>query len=119
MKRLLVLLGITAGLTTSSLLAQTANGSPRSTSAPGEDAKARRDALIAQAIKHHLPIYYISTFTPTGSHIPQVRCRYEGHTYAYGSLPGSSYGSRDIGLTGALNVGAALNTLDPAISSVH
>ena len=118
MKRLLFLLGISAGLTTS-LLAQTANDSPRPASVPTGAAKARQNAAIARAVREHRAVYYISTYTPTGSHIPQVICRYEGHNVSIGnSSPGSVYGAKDIGLTGALNVGGALTVLDPAISSV-
>ena len=96
-----------------SLQAQTA----RTTSRPAGGAKARQDAAIARAIRHHQAVYYISNYTPTGSHIPQTVCRYEGQNHVFSSFAnGRAYGSDDIGLTGSLNVGGALAALDPAVS---
>ena len=116
MKRTLLLLSITMGLA-ASLSAQTANGSARPASHPQDAAKAQQDAAIARAVKAHKSVFYITDYTPTGSHIPQVVTRYEGHNYTFSSFTnGRIYSSEDIGLTGSLNVGSALRSLDPAIS---
>ena len=117
MKYLPVLLGLTLGVA-GSLSAQTANDSVRpGTVHTGAD-KAREDARIARALKNGQPVYYITSHTPTGSLLPEVVRRYQG---SYSSLSvvshGSTYGTYDIGLTGSLNVGGALTTIDPAISS--
>ena len=117
MKRLLVLLGVALGLTTGSLQAQTANNSKRPTHVVQGAEKARQDAAIARAVKNHRCVYYITSYTVTGSSIPQVVTRYEGtNTTANAFTTGRAFGSRDLGLTGSLNVGAALYALDPAIS---
>lgn len=116
MKRLLVLIGITAGMATS-LLAQTANDSPRPVSTPKGAARAKQNAAVARAIREHRAVYFISNTTSTGSHIPQVVCHYEGrNTNLNGFTNGRIYNSGDLGLTGSLNVGGALYSLDPAIS---
>ena len=116
MKRSLLLLGIMAG-TATSLLAQTANDSRRPASTPTGAAEARQDAAVARAVRHHQAVYYISSYTPTGSHLPQMVCRYEGRNYVFNSFSNSrTYSSQDVGLTGALDVGGALASLDPAIS---
>lgn len=65
-------------------------------------------------------VYYITSVTATGSHIPVVVQRYQGrNTYLNSGIRiGSAYDSRDVDTTGALSVGGALTQLDPAISSV-
>ena len=64
-------------------------------------------------------VFYITDSTATGSHIPVVYRRYQGRTTTQDSSfqVGSTYGTREIGLTGALGVKGALFTLDPAIGS--
>ena len=101
---------------TTSLLAQTANDVPRpvTTTATGQ---ARQKAAVARAVREHRAVYYISRYTPTGSLLPQVACRYEGHTSLTSSFtPNKVYNAGDLNQAGALNVGEALNALDPAIS---
>ena len=116
MKRFLPLLSTFMGLA-ASLSAQTANDSYRPASHPQGADKARQDAAIARAVRAHKCVYYITDYTATGSHIPQVVTRYEGHNIAYNSFTrGRVYSSDDIGLTGSLDVGGALRSLDPAIT---
>ena len=75
-----------------------------------------------RAIRNHRCVYYITTYTATGSHLPEVVTRYGGRNYVQGSFTTSSrsagnvYNVSDIGLTGALTVGGALRELDPAIT---
>ena len=57
---------------------------------------------------------YITNQVVTGSHIPVVVTRYHGHNIT--SSPLVSYDQTDISETGALDVGTALTTRDPAIS---
>ena len=116
MKRSLLLLGITVGLA-ASLSAQTANDSYRPATHPQGAAKAQQDAAIARAERAHKSVFYITSYTPTGSNIPQVVTRYEGHNYVFSSFGHSrTYNADDIGLTGSLDVGGALRSLDPAIT---
>ncbi len=116
MKLPLLLLGITL-VSGVSLSAQTANDSHRLTRHPQDAAKARQDAAIARAVRAHKSVFYITGYTPTGSHIPQVVTRYEGRNYTSDSFGhGRVYSSGDIGLTGSLDVGGALRSLDPAIT---
>ena len=124
MKLPLVLLAITLGLT-ASLSAQTANDSPRLVTPLTRSAKAAQDAAVARAVRNHRCIYYITNYTATGSHIPQVVTIYEGYRTVNGSFTtasrsaGSVYNAGDISLTGSLSVGGALREIDPAISSVR
>ena len=116
MTRSFLLLSIVMGLA-ASLSAQTANDTHRPASRPQGADKARQDAAIARAVAAHKSVFYITDYTPTGSHIPQVVTRYEGHNYTFSSFSRSRiYSGEDIGLTGSLDVGSALRSLDPAIS---
>jgi hypothetical protein len=120
MKSLLILLGIAAGFATP--LSAQANPESSRTSA-GRTGQHHVQASNGSAAARNLSdqrqcIYYITAYTPTGSHIPAVFCRYQGRYFAMGSTTSRSvYTASDIGLTGALSVGGALRTLDPAISS--
>ena len=116
MKHFLALLAVTLGLT-ASLSAQTGSNSP--TVHPRGDAadRAQQRALIARALKHHLSVAFITTYTPTGTHIPQVVVYYKGHFYRANDFSvGNVYSGREIEASGALDVGSALSSLDPAIS---
>ena len=64
-------------------------------------------------------VYYITDNIATGSHIPVVYRRYQGRTTSQNSAfqVGSTYGSRELGLTGSLDVKGALLNIDPAIGS--
>ena len=90
---------------------------PRPVTTTTPTAQARQKAAIARAKREHRAVYYVSRYTPTGSNIPQVACRYEGHTNLTSSFsPNKIYNAGDLSLTGAVNVGEALNALDPAIT---
>jgi hypothetical protein len=106
MKRLIAVLGITAGLV-APLSAQ---------NTPGNE----RTPAKVKAVSNSRCIYYVTSVPSTGSHIPVVIRRYRGTDAAvFGSSPGSRYTSGDIGLTGSLTVQGALYTLDPAFSSAR
>ena len=117
MKNLLVLLAVTLGLATP-LFAQTGGNSPRVHSPEDGSERARQNALIARAIKQHLALAFITTYVPTGSHIPQVAIFYKGHFYRSNDFSvGNVYNGRAIEDSGALDVGSALSSLDPAITT--
>ena len=116
MKHLLVVLAFTLGLTTP-LFAQTGGNSSTVHSPEDRAGRARQNALINRAIKQHMSIAFITTYVPTGSHIPQVAVYYNGHFYRANDFSvGSVYSGRAIEASGALDVGSALSALDPAIS---
>ena len=72
---------------------------------------------MALALKRHLSVAFITTYTPTGSHIPQVVIFYKGHFYRANDFSvGNVYSGSAIEASGALNVGGALASLDPAIT---
>ena len=94
-----------------------AKAGPSQTSTTGTR---NRTAAAAPAPKRPQIVYFITNREVTGSHIPEVICRYEGRDYTMSSFTNiAGYSHRSIETTGALNVGEALRTLDPAISSVR
>lgn len=121
MKYLFALLGMAAAL--AAPLSVQANPEYAYTSAKAAhgSSKTRKNAAVVQAPNNTQAYYYITHYTPTGSHIPLVICKYQGHYYPMNTFagPGAGYDQGDIATSGALSVGGALRTLDPAISSVH
>ncbi len=61
-------------------------------------------------------VYYITSRDVTGSNIPMVVRRYQGHNEALSS-PLSVYSHARLEGTGASDVGAQLTKIDPAISA--
>lgn len=120
MKYFFALLAVSAGLLTPLSVQANPNLTPRGVPVDQINHKTHKNVAPARPPKTTLPIYYITSYTPTGSHIPMVVCRYQGRYYPMNSFaPDAVYTQGDIGLSGSLNVGGALRTLDPAISSVR
>ena len=113
MKQLFALLAVSAGLLTPLSVQANPDITPRGVPVAQTNHKTHKSA----APKTTLPVYYITSYTPTGSHIPLVLCRYQGHYYPMNPFaPDAVYTQGDVGLSGSLNVAGALRTLDPAIS---
>ncbi len=114
MKNKLVLLGIVAGIV-APLSAQADPESFRSGDTTGQlKAKTHQKAAATKA-QPARQVVYITNQSATGSHLPLVVGRYNGH---YDSMsPTSVYGRPDLDRTGQLNVQGELAQRDPAISS--
>ncbi len=62
-------------------------------------------------------VYYITSVQATGSHLPLVVARYDGHYHS--QSPISVYGKPNLDRTGQLGVAGELNQRDPAITVGH
>ena len=71
--------------------------------------------VVKRSTSPKVATHYITTVSATGSHLPLVVCRYDGHTYS--QSPFAAYTAPQLDQTGQLNVGAQLAQRDPAISS--
>ena len=116
MKHILVLLGLAASIL-----------SPLTVQADPESARTGDDVARAKTHKNtstasvHAPdarrVVYITSREATGTHLPIVVGRYQGH---YDSMaPNAVYGRPDLDRTGQLNVAGELYQRDPSISSAR
>ena len=115
MKTNLILLGTAAVLALP--LSLRADDGTKPKTATRSVANAMRTVSAKQTpvvVRSNREVFYITNQVVTGSHIPVVVTRYKGHNIT--SSPLVSYDQSDISTTGALDVGSALVTRDPAIT---
>ena len=108
MKKTLLIIGILAAVTAPVLSARADDAvkSKKST-------RTVASKQVVNPVRRDREVYYITKQVVTGSNIPVVVTRYQGHNIT--SSPFVSYDQTDIGVTGALDVGSALVSRDPAI----
>ena len=116
MKSKLVLLGVLAALAAPVISAK-ADEPAKAKKRVKAQATATRSAAQAVDARRDRDTFYITNHVVTGSHLPVVVTRYQGHNI--NSSPLVSYDQTDISTTGALDVGSALVSRDPAISFVR
>ena len=116
MKHPLVLLGLAASL----LFPLAVQADPES-ARTGDDVARAKTHKTTVAASAHAPaarrVVYITSRSATGSHLPIVVGRYQGH---YDSMaPNAVYGRPDLDRTGQLDVAGELYQRDPSISSAR
>ncbi len=107
MKKTIALFGAVAGL----CLVQTGRATPYDTQTP----LVSPSKSASTTKKQKRAVYYITSVSATGSHLPTVVCRYQGNNYS--QSPIAVYGTPQLDRTGQLSVAGELYQRDPAISS--
>ena len=115
MKKQLVLLSLAAVFATPSF-SLFADDAPTKASPSVASAMRTVGGKQARVVATHQSraVFYITNQVVTGSNIPVVVTRYQGHNTT--SSPLVNYDQTQLSTTGALNVGGALKTVDPAIT---
>ncbi len=114
MKKLFILLGMLAGVVAPSL----AHANPDNQSTKTRDAKTH---MVVKAPRpQRRTVYYITTNSVAGSHIPTVVRRYQGGDEALngGFLPDRFFSGGALNRSNGTNIGTSLAQLDPSIT-VH